>query len=228
MPSMTWGLVVASGKEGKIAPDIDPSFLNLGSKPVLTYALAAFEQCPDIDAVATVVPKERVDGVRVMAQMFGFVKLKKIVAGTAQRATSILAALRALEEDDGEFICVHDALRPGVSPALIGEVVRAAKKHGAAIAAVRPAEAVKAVTRGTKVASTLDPETTWLAQWPQAFRKELLTKAYEAACRKKLALGDDSEAVSRLGEDVTIVPAERLLPRIASPADLSLGERFLG
>ena len=89
----SWGIIIASGKGEQLAPDVDLAFLSVASKPVLAYSLLAYEQCPDIDGIVVVVGKERMDAVVTLSRMFGSSKLKKVVAGTAQRGTSVQKGL---------------------------------------------------------------------------------------------------------------------------------------
>ena len=71
---------------------------------------------------------------------------------------------------------VHDAARPFVSAAVITRAIRAASELGAAIVALPVTDTVKQVTmeQGQRViAGTIPRESIYLAQTPQAFRKEL-------------------------------------------------------
>ena len=73
---MIYGIIVAAGKSERMGVDVDKAFLSLGTRPVLAYALLAFEQCPMIDGVILVVRKDRLDSARGMVQMFGCSKVR--------------------------------------------------------------------------------------------------------------------------------------------------------
>ena len=224
--SFAWAILVASGRGERFTSDTDTAFLTLGSRPVITYSLAAFEQCPDVMGVVVVAPKERVENVRVLVQMYGYSKVRKIVAGTTQRQTSVLAGLKMLDENV-PYVVVHDASRPCVTSAQVSEVVKSAKRNGSGILALRVAEAPKVSPKGGKVSNSLDAGEIWLAVYPQAFQAAALVKGYEQAQKKKLQLSDDSEAVALVGKDVHLVVSERPSVRIAGPVDLAMADCLL-
>jgi 2-C-methyl-D-erythritol 4-phosphate cytidylyltransferase len=227
MNQKSWGIIVASGKGEKFTGDIDTSFLSLGSKPVLTYSLTAFEQCADVDYLLLVVPKERIESVRVMVQMFGGYKVKKIVAGTTQRQTSVQAGLKALKDEDVSIVTVHDASRPCVTAAQISETIKAAKRYGSGVLATRVFDSVKQVDKGTLVAEALDGTKLWAAHTPQSFKFDLFSKAVDAAQKKKAVLADDSEAMTLARKDVHLVLSEKPVVKISGPLDINLAEFFL-
>lgn len=226
MSSFTWGIVVASGKGEKFAPDIDTSFLNLGSKPVLTYSLAAYEHCPEVDGIVIVAPKERLENVKVMVQMFGCYKVKKIVAGTSHRQTSVLNGLKALE-DNVTVVSIHDASRPNVTSEQISETIKTAKRYGSGVLAVKLSDNVKVVEKGATVTQDLEDGNLWLVQTPQAFKTDLIVKGYESAQKKKATISDDSQALTLIKAEVHLVPNEKNLVKIAGPIDLQMAEFLL-
>lgn len=223
----SWGIIIASGKGEKFTGDIDTSFLSLGSKPVLTYSLTAFEQCPEVDYLVLVAPKERIESVRVMVQMFGGYKVKKIVAGTTQRQTSVQAGLKALKDEDVATVTIHDASRPCVTSQQIAETVKAAKRYGSGVLATRVVETVKEVDKGISVSAALDSNKLWAAHTPQSFKYDVIVKAIDAAQKKKAVLGDDSEALTLARKEVHLVPSEKPVVKITGPLDINLAEFFL-
>lgn len=228
MTSACWGIVIASGKGEKFAPDVDTAFLNIASRPVLTYSLSAFEHCPDIEGIVVVAPKERMESIRNMVHMFGSVKVKKIVAGTNLRQTSVLNGLKALEDAKPDVVVIHDASRPCVKPSQISETIKVARKSGCAVTGYKVVDALKVVEKGNKVAEHLPGGVYWTTVSPQAFKTDVLVKALEAAQKKKLALSDDCEALSLLkGKEVSVVATDLPDVRISSPADLMLAEILL-
>ncbi|OQA26970.1 MAG: 2-C-methyl-D-erythritol 4-phosphate cytidylyltransferase [Verrucomicrobia bacterium ADurb.Bin345] len=226
MIHVTWGLVVACGRTEQISTEVDTPFLNLGSRPVLAYSLAAFEQCPDINGVVVVVDKTRLDTVLGMSQMYGFAKVQKIVPGGVTRQTSVASALKALDEEVS-IVCIHDAARPCVTPHLISETVKAAKRYGSGVSAVPLSDAVKVVEKGLTISESINGGTAWLAQTPQAFRRDLLEKGYTMASKKKVSVEDDSSAVALTREEVHLVegPSENI--KIRSPVDFTIAATML-
>ncbi len=226
MVHVTWGLVIACGRPEQLQPNVETPFLNLGSRPILAYVLQAFEQCPDIQGVLVVADKARCDSIRGMSQMLGFSKVRNVVAGGVTRQTSVVAGLDKMDEDV-TLVCVHDATRPCVTPALISETVKAAKRYGCGVAAVPALDPVKIVERGQQVTQSFAPETAWLAQTPQCFRRDLLEKGYAAASKKRLQVSDDSEAYALTRHEVHLVPGLPQNIKIREPKDLNEAARYI-
>lgn len=226
MNSLTWAIIIAGGKGEEFAPEIDTAFLSLGSKPILTYSLAAYEQCSEVDGVVIVAPKDRVEGIQGMVQMFGGSKVKKIVAGAAQRQTSVLIGLRAME-DKVATVSIHEASRPCVTANQIAETVKAAKRYGNGVLATKVVDSIKVVEKGYTVSEHLDSSKLWMVQTPQAFKFELILKALQAAQKKKVTLADDTEALKLLHEEIHLVPTDEPAFKIAKPRDLFIAECLL-
>lgn len=223
---MNTGIIVAAGKSERMGPQVDKAFLTLGPKPVLAYSLVAFERCPDIDEVVLVVRKDRVEAARSMAQMFGCAKVKRVVAGGAQRQMSVSNGL-AVAGEETTIVSVHDGARPCVTAQLISDTIKAAKRYGSGVAGVPITDTVKYVERGLKVTKTLDRSKLWAVQTPQSFKLDLLLKALAAVKKKGITVTDEAGAVERVSGDVHLVPAHLTNVKIATPDDLALASALL-
>jgi 2-C-methyl-D-erythritol 4-phosphate cytidylyltransferase len=224
---MNYGIIVAGGKSERMGPSVDKAFLSLGNKPVLAYSLLAFEHCPLIDGVILVVRKDRLDGARSMVQMYGCNKVKKVVAGGAQRQVSVMNGLSAFDEEI-RIVSIHDGARPCVSVDVIAETIQSAKRYGSGVAAVKVTDTIKSVDRGVTVDKTLDRSKLWAVQTPQTFKYDLLMNAYECVQKKKLSITDDASAVELTKGDVRLVPSDQTNIKITTPGDLALAATLLG
>ncbi|MGQ9661705.1 MAG: 2-C-methyl-D-erythritol 4-phosphate cytidylyltransferase [Kiritimatiellia bacterium] len=222
----TYGVIVAAGKSERMGPKVDKAFLSIGAKPVLGYSLAAFQKCPDVDGVVLVVRKDRVVGARVLCEMYGFGKVKEIVAGGAKRQISVMNGLERVPEE-AQVIVVHDGARPCVTLELLSETIKSAKRYGSGVAAVKVTDTIKLVERGTLVSKTLDRDKLWAVQTPQAFRRELLYQAFELVKKKGLTVTDEASAVELLSEEVRLVPSPATNVKITTPDDLALATAIL-
>jgi 2-C-methyl-D-erythritol 4-phosphate cytidylyltransferase len=201
---MTTAIIVAAGKSERMGTGMDKAFLSLGSKPILAWSLLAFQTCIDIDSIVLVVRKDQVLAAKSVVHMFGISKFLAVVAGGGKRQDSVMAGM-AVASPDTRLIVVHDAARPCVTPDLISETVKYAKRHGCAIAAARIWDTVKLVERGNTVERTLDRTKLWAVQTPQAFTADLLKRAYKAVVDQKVTVTDEASAVELIGEPVRLV-----------------------
>ena len=223
---MNFGVIVAAGKSERMGPKVDKAFLSLGTRPVLAYSLLAFEKCRDIDGVILVVRKDRVDGARGMAQMFGCAKVRRVEAGGSQRQISVSNGLAQLSEDV-KIVSVHDGARPCISPDLISETIRVAKRYGSGVAGVKITDTVKHVEKGVTVSKTVDRTKLWAVQTPQTFKRELLMQAFTAVKKRRLTVTDEASAVELVFKNVRIVPAGLQNVKITTADDLALAAALL-
>ncbi|MDI6775317.1 MAG: 2-C-methyl-D-erythritol 4-phosphate cytidylyltransferase [Verrucomicrobiota bacterium] len=223
---MNYGVIVAAGKSERMGPEVDKAFINLGTKPVLCYSLQAYERCPDIDGVILVVRKDRLEAAWNMAQMFGCAKVKKVIVGGARRQDSVANGLAQLS-DEVMVVSVHDGARACVTPWLISETIKAAKRYGSGVAGVKITDTVKSVEKGLIISKTLDRTTLWAVQTPQSFELSLLKKAFQHARKKRLTVTDEAVAVEMVSKEVRIVPSALSNVKITTPDDLALAAALL-
>jgi len=192
----------------------------------MTYSLMAFEHCPMIDGVILVVRKDRLESARGLVQVFGCSKVRKIVAGGVTRQASVRNGLKELG-DDVDIVAIHDGARPCVTPRIIEETIRSAKRHRSGVAAVKITDTIKEAERTMVVTCTVDRTKLWAVQTPQTFSVDLLNKAYSFVEKKKLSVTDEASAVEALGEKVHLVPSSLSNIKITTPEDLALAATIL-
>jgi 2-C-methyl-D-erythritol 4-phosphate cytidylyltransferase len=223
---MNCAIIVAAGKSERMGANTDKAFLSLGQKPVLAHSLQAFEDCEDIDAIVLVVRKDRVEGAGKMAQIFGCSKVIGVVAGGSKRQASVLNGLNALS-DDTRIVTVHDGARPCVTPELISETIKTAKRYGSAIAASRITDTVKYVERGLKINKTMDRTKLWAVQTPQTFKLDLLKKAFDYIQEKEITVTDEAAAVELISDEVRLVETTEPNIKITTADDLPIAAAML-
>ncbi len=122
---------------------------------------------------------------------------------------------------------VHDAARPFVSEFLIARCIEAAAKFGGAIAAVPAVDTVKRVKADADaplITGTVPRESVYLAQTPQAFRREVLKAAVDAG-RAGLEGTDEAALAEHAGHPVRVVEGEPGNVKITTAADLEQASR---
>jgi 2-C-methyl-D-erythritol 4-phosphate cytidylyltransferase len=223
MIHVSWGLILGCGKTEQLSNGVDVAFLNLGGKPVISYSIQAMEDCPEIDGISVVVRKERMAEVQRLCKLMGYTKVRRIVQGTTQRASSIKAGMASFDEDVSIAV-IHESSRPNVSIPVITETVKAAKRYGCGVAGVRSIDPIKITPKGQKVTETADPNTVWNAQTPEAFKIDVLQKAIETTAKKKISLVDEACALEATKKDVHITPSSKWNMKITEPDDLAICE----
>ena len=73
---MNIGLLIAGGVGSRMGQEIPKQFININDKPVIIYTLEAFQNHPDIDAIAVVCLDGWYHVLDVYAKQFNITKLK--------------------------------------------------------------------------------------------------------------------------------------------------------
>jgi len=213
-------IVVAGGRGRRLKAVREKAFVSLCGRPLIFYALKAFEGCSFVDRVVVVVPQGRLRACRKLVEKYAFKKVRTIRPGGRRRFDSVKSGLR--EAQGADFILVHDGARPFVDRNLIKRVLFAAKKNGASLCAIAAKQTLKCVGKNFFVSTTPERKFIWEAQTPQAFKKDLIIEAYQKAGQASVT--DDASLVEKLGHKVKIVKGSSRNIKITTPEDLALAE----
>jgi 2-C-methyl-D-erythritol 4-phosphate cytidylyltransferase len=218
------GIILAAAGEGRrLGADVPKAFVPLAGKPLFMHSLETFARLPFVKAVALVLPAGWIERARKRwGGRFDALKVVALVPGGERRQDSVRAGLDVLQTP---LVLVHDAARPLVGEAAVGEVARAAARHGAAVLAARAVDTVKVADGKGRVLETPDRARVWLAQTPQGFRREVLAEAYRKAGRQDAT--DDCQLVERSGGRVVVVPSTLPNFKVTSREDLQRAVKLL-
>ncbi len=221
-------IIVAGGSGKRMGMAIKKQYILLNNKEVLAHTLEVFNKSTLIDTIILVVSEEEIEKVRVeIVEKYALHKVKKIVAGGAERQDSVYNGLMATSEDT-KYVMIHDGARPFIKEAILKKALEVTLEKEATVVAVPVKDTIKVVDcKESKVIDTPDRSTLWSIQTPQTFTKELLLKAYEYAKREGLVVTDDSMLVEAYGKSVYIVEGDYTNIKITTPEDLIIGEALL-
>lgn len=205
--------ILAAGTSTRLGED--KVLADLGGRPVLDWSLAAAEAAGVFREVLVVTSPAAVSRVTAAVARAGV--RARVIAGGATRTASSWAALDALP--DALLIAIHDSARPFVLPSLFQRCVEAAESDGAAATGLRLAETVRRADEAGVSLEEVEREGLWTAQTPQAFRRELLVRAREAAAERSFT--DDAAAVAAAGIRVRMIPGDRRNLKITTLEDLA-------
>lgn len=205
----------------------DKLMADLAGKPVVAHALLAFEQCEDVERIVLVTREDRVAEFQTLAQEHGICKLAAVVPGGAERHFSVWNGLQAAALQEGDYVAVHDAARPLITPAEITRCLELAQQTGAAVCASPVADTLKRATPDGKVGESVDREQLWAMQTPQIFLAELLKRAYKEVLRSNALVTDEVSAVQFLGEPVALYSHHEPNFKITLPRDIDLARLVL-
>jgi 2-C-methyl-D-erythritol 4-phosphate cytidylyltransferase len=206
---------------------VPKQFLSLGGEPLILHSLRVLQASSSIDEIILAVPATEMDYclTQIVAQHH-FTKVTKVVPGGKERQDSVRHALEEVH-DDVEVVLVHDAVRPFLTERMVEEVVKKAWAKGAAIIALPMKDTVKQVGADHVIERTLDRETLWLAQTPQAFRRDWLLAAHRKAHGEGVRATDEAYLMVWWGYAVSVVEGSGVNIKVRWPEDMVIGEAIL-
>jgi len=217
-------LVPAAGLGLRMGGTVRKQFRALGGVPLVVHSLRILQSSPVIDAVILAVPEADIAYCRhEIVDTHRFTKVIDIVAGGQERQDSVRQALAVVDEHF-DIVVVHDAVRPFLTERMLVEVVAEALAKGAAIIALPMRDTVKQVGADRVIERTVDRRPLWLAQTPQAFRREWIQEAHQKAEAEGVAATDDAFLIEWMGRPVTVVEGSGENIKVTRPEDMIIGE----
>lgn len=218
-------IIPAAGCGTRMRLDHPKQFHMLAGAPILIHAVRAFLANPNIGRCIIVVPDDWIEKTHNLFAQYSLDRTSlTVTAGGRRRQDSVQAGL-ALLDDTTDVVLVHDGARPLISQEIIDRCCLAARKHGAAIAAIPVKDTLKRAAEDRIVVATVDRQELWQAQTPQAVRLSLLQRAYRESNGADVT--DEASLLERAGIPVYIVEGSETNLKITRPEDLRLAENIL-
>ncbi len=204
--SRLWALIVAAGRGERTGGDQPKQYHQLAGRMVLDWSLQALLQTPNLQGLMLVVAAG--DTAWRQCQWASDPRLKTATGG-AERCESVVAGLQALKRDcgaeNGDWVLVHDAARPAITPSDIKKLIEAVNGNpngGLLAAPVR--DTLKRAGSDGNVAETVNRNGLWQAMTPQLFP---LAHLLTALCSDQATPPtDEAQAMERAGWQPQLVP----------------------
>ncbi len=226
MNMKTVAIIPAGGAGKRLGTDIPKQYLEINTLPVLVHTLTVFQKSDIVQEIVLVVPeKDLLSFRRQFIEPYHLTKVSMVVPGGKERQDSVRHGLRSVEPPC-DIVIVHDGVRPFVTAEMIARVVKAAEESGAASVGVKAKDTIKQTTETDVVIATLPRGNLWQTQTPQAFRYEILCRAYEQAAKDKYYGTDDASLVERIGVKVLMIAGSYENIKITTPEDLLMAKAF--
>jgi 2-C-methyl-D-erythritol 4-phosphate cytidylyltransferase len=189
--------------------------LEICGKPIIVRTVEQFAKSSQIDETIVAARKHEIPHYQQLFKQFDLDV--KVVEGGNERIESLYNGVTASK---GDIILTHDGARPLTPIWLIQNLIEAVEMNGAAMTAVPPTATIKYAEEDLMIRHSLPRATTWIAQTPQGFRRDILLSSLESAISEKYFVAtDDSEIVAMHGHPVKIVPGDPVNMKITVKSD---------
>lgn len=223
---MNIAIILAGGKGTRMGiVDQPKQFIDIYGKPIVVHTIEAFDIHEQIDAIAVVCLKEWHEDIKIWTRKFELNKVKWIVDGGATRQDSVLAGLKAIEEDvkSDDIVVIHDAARPLISHRIIVNNIEGAKEYGAVDTVIPTNDTIIQSKDDSTISAIPVRKELYLGQTPQSFKYSIIMEAHKSAAKSKLQdATDDCRVVLNYGEKVHLVSGDKLNFKITTMEDLLL------
>ena len=215
------GVVVPAAGSGIRMGGARKPFLELDGEPLLLHALRPFlEDDRVVTVVVSLAPQDIAEVTDWIRRLDDRIKL---VEGGVNRTESVRNAVSVLPTTL-DVIAIHDAVRPLVTSAIVGECIDLATTGVCAVAGCPVIDTIKRVNEEFQVLETADRNVLWQAHTPQVFPANLLRKAYESG-----EVGtDDAMLLESFGARLQMVDDGGTNIKVTRPADLVIAQAILG
>ena len=226
-------ICLAAGQGKRMESKVQKQYLLIDDKPVLYYALKAFQDSPVEEVILVVGAGEEEYCKKEIVDHYGFTKVTSIVVGGKERYHSVFYGLQAINE--AACVLIHDGARPFLTQDIIARCIEGVEEYKACVAGMPVKDTIKLADHEQNIESTPERSKVWMIQTPQAFEYLLIKEAYtrlieqeEKGIKTSIPVTDDAMVVEYfLKQKVHLVYGSYENIKITTPEDMRVAEVFV-
>jgi len=205
---------------------------------MLAYALNAFIQTPEIASIWVGVSPGFIDNPILGTLTSKAPAIRFTPSGGPTRQETVLNTLAEMLKagiPESDWVLVHDAARPGITPQLIQKLILAVNQTGeGGLLAMPLADTLKMADANSAIAGnpsrsvkTISRDHLWQAQTPQMFGLKQLHDAIEEGIRLEADITDEASAMELIGKNPLLIEGATRNFKVTHPADWDLMQTLL-
>ncbi len=229
---MNTAIIIAGGSGHRMGQDIPKQFINVNDKPIIIYTLEGFQRHHQIDAIEVVCLDGWHDVLQAYAKQFNITKLQWIVSGGKTGQESIRNGVFHLEDQcaPDDIVIIHDGIRPLVDETVLTDVIDKCRQYGNAVTSLPYNEQIFVVDDEISTVQYIPRETLRRVSTPQAYKFELIDKAYHRAFEEEIGIYGSSYAntmMVELGERLYFAAGSDKNIKLTTKDDLEMFKAYL-
>ena len=224
----TVAVVLAGGVGSRVGLSIPKQLIKIAGRPIIEHTIDVLNASPLVDEIIVMMTPGHLDPVRAIVENGGYTKVTQVLEGADTRNGTTERALRALGDEECNVL-FHDAVRPLLSQRIVSDCVAALQTYEAVDTAIPSADTIISVTVDNEISDVLKRAELRRGQTPQAFRKSVITRAYDLAAQDPhFTATDDCTVVLRYLPDVPIavVAGDERNMKVTEPIDVYLADKL--
>lgn len=215
-------VIVAGGKGTRMGAEINKVLVPILNREMLDYTISAFEDNKNINEIVIVTAQNDMSECGSIADRYS--KAVCVTEGGATRQQSVMAGLKKAA---GDIVLIHDGARALVTQKEINDVIADCIRYGAAAVGVPCKDTLKTADKDGFIHGTVDRETTYLIQTPQAFYYNEIIKLHERAVSDNFEATDDCMIAENYGKRVKITVGSYDNIKLTTPEDMVIAEQII-
>jgi len=222
-------IILAGGIGSRFGLEIPKQFAKLAGKSIIEHTIETFQNHTLIDEVCIVIHPEWIWKIEDIVNINNFTKVKKVLAGGAERKDSSLSAINAYALQSRELnLLFHDAVRPFVDNRIIDNCIENLKHYNAIDVAISATDTIIEVE--DKIISHIPKRSSMMqGQTPQCFKLSTIQKAYQIASNDKdFKPTDDCGIVKKYlpNEEIFVVEGSLKNIKITHAQDIFMADKL--
>lgn len=220
-------IVLAAGMGKRMNSSVPKQYLMLAGRPVLYYALKAFEES-DVTDIVLVVGEGEVSYCREeIVEKYALRKISAVIEGGKERYYSVYEGLK--EAKGADYVLIHDGARPLVTGEIIRRAIQTVLQEQACVVGMPVKDTIKIIGEDGRAEATPDRSRLWQVQTPQVFLYDMIFDAYERVIGQgDIAVTDDAMVLEHVtGRKVKVIEGSYENIKITTPEDLLIAETYL-
>ena len=219
-------IITAGGNGRRMDSTKNKLLIKLGDKTIIEMTLSAFDKAKTVDEIIVAIPEIEKKVFEDIITNTVKNKILKITIGGECRELSVKNGIEIINKS-AEFVAVHDAARPLITPEEIDEINETAYISGNICCGTEIKNTIKKIDKNGNISKTLKREFLFSAATPQIFKKEDIYYAFNKFSEKLSEFTDDASVVEAAGFKVKIFYCNERNIKITTQSDIKLAEKFL-
>ena len=211
-------IIVAGGQGMRFGQDLPKQFFYIRERPLLMHVIDLFHFYDQHMQIIVGIREDYMSHWESVCEQFRFDIPHILSPGGETRFHTVRNALTKVTP--GNFVAIHDSVRPLLYKRTIDDCFMAAQKDGASLPCIEVHDSIREITDdGSR---WVDRNSFRLVQTPQVFRYDILMESYIKDYSNNFT--DDASVVEHAGHKVTLTEGNPENIKITTPEDLVFAE----
>ena len=229
---MICAALLAGGIGTRLDVGMPKQFYLIANKPILIHSLEAFLKVEELDEIIVSSPKKCINKTKEIIKEYNLTDSRiTVIEGGARRSDTILNSINYTIENNypkDSIMITHDAARIFVTPQLIKDSIKYAKKYGAASAVIPATDVIFESKKEGILTDVPDRQYLLQSQTPQSFNINHYLEIYDDLSDDEIDKLDEAMILFHMGDhEIGLFKGDRTNFKVTRPSDIKIANAML-